>query len=85
MGAARFGIDRECSDFSGLRSGVIEWDETANRLWGFEKGEPVTYEMFEAGLHSDDKGRVRADIGEERWPRLFGQISRFDKWNVCRG
>ena len=20
-----------------------------------------------------------------RWPRLFGQISRFDKWNVCRG
>ena len=22
---------------------------------------------------------------EVRWPRLFGQISRFDKWNVCRG
>ena len=21
----------------------------------------------------------------QRWPRLFGQIFRFDKWNVCRG
>ncbi|MGO8777403.1 MAG: type II toxin-antitoxin system RelE/ParE family toxin [Rhodomicrobium sp.] len=20
-----------------------------------------------------------------RWPRLFGQNFRFDKWNVCRG
>jgi hypothetical protein len=20
-----------------------------------------------------------------RWPRLFGQIFRFDKWIVCRG
>jgi hypothetical protein len=20
-----------------------------------------------------------------RWPRLFGQIFRFDKWNFCRG
>ena len=19
------------------------------------------------------------------WPRLFGQFSRFDKWNLCRG
>jgi hypothetical protein len=23
--------------------------------------------------------------GPVRWPRLFGQISRFDKWNVCQG
>jgi hypothetical protein len=22
---------------------------------------------------------------EVRWPRLFGQIFRFDKWIVCRG
>jgi hypothetical protein len=23
--------------------------------------------------------------GHLRWPRLFGQIFRFDKWNFCRG
>jgi hypothetical protein len=23
--------------------------------------------------------------GKLRWPRLFGQNFRFDKWNVCRG
>ena len=22
---------------------------------------------------------------ELRWPRLFGQFFRFDKWNLCRG
>ena len=26
-----------------------------------------------------------AEFGIMRWPWLFGQISRFDKWNVCRG
>ena len=24
-------------------------------------------------------------ILQVRWPRLFGQFFRFDKWNVCRG
>jgi hypothetical protein len=30
-------------------------------------------------------GTVSVLIKIVRWPRLFGQISRFDKWNVCRG
>lgn len=66
-------------------SGVIEWDETANRLWGFEEGQPVTYEMFEAGLHPDDRAGVRAAIaealnpaGSRRYECEYRVISRVD-------
>jgi hypothetical protein len=29
-------------------------------------------------------GLLISELGQ-RWPRLFGQIFRFDKWIVCRG
>jgi len=28
---------------------------------------------------------VRGAQGNLRWPRLFGQFFRFDKWTLCRG
>ena len=30
-------------------------------------------------------GEEEGEPSDLRGPRLFGQISRFDKWNVCRG
>ena len=41
-------------------------------------GAPLTYEI-------EVRGRNQIFGWILRWPRLFGQISRFDKWNVCRG
>ncbi len=36
-------------------------------------------------LHSTNPiERLNGEI-KQRWPRLFGQIFRFDKWNSCRG
>jgi PAS domain S-box-containing protein len=77
------------------RTGLIEWDETANRLWGFEEGQPVTYEIFEAGLHPDDKARVRAAIaealnpaGSRRYECEYRVISRADgkiRWVSAEG
>ena len=43
-----------------------------------------------------DKGKARSSqnaithgltvqSGLQRWARLFGQIFRFDKWNICQG
>ena len=29
--------------------------------------------------------RIAAACHDMRWPRLFGQFSRFDKWNLYRG
>ena len=31
--------------------------------------------------------QLRDDVGKEpkRWPRLFEQIFRVDKWSLCRG
>ena len=34
---------------------------------------------------SEGSGFYRVLRGSLRWSRLFGQYSRFDKWNVCRG
>jgi Bacterial dnaA protein helix-turn-helix len=41
-------------------------------------------------LASQARALGRAADGKEavnlmRWPRLFGQNFRFDKWNLCRG
>ena len=77
------------------RSGVIEWDETANRLWGFAEGQRVTYEIFEAGLHPDDRARVGAAVrealnpaGSHRYECEYRVISRADnkvRWIFAEG
>jgi uncharacterized caspase-like protein len=36
----------------------------------------------DAELHVDE---IIVGVGKEKWPRLFGQFFRFDKWSLCRG
>ena len=41
-----------------LAADAIRWDERTHELWGTDPNEPVNYEVFESGLHPDDRARV---------------------------
>jgi hypothetical protein len=41
-------------------------------------------ELAAGGTQMSNSLHYDASKGQ-RWPRLFGQNFRFDKWNVCRG
>lgn len=78
--AGRLGIH----DFD-PRSGVIQWDAAAARLWGIPPDEVATYEMFVEGLHPDDVPRVEALVtraldpaGEGRYEAEYRAIDRTD-------
>lgn len=67
------------------RTGVIQWDATAARLWGMAPDEVATYEKFVAGLHPDDVARVEALVtraldpaGPGRYEAEYRVIDRTD-------
>jgi PAS domain S-box-containing protein len=42
-----------------LRTGEVSWDDRTRAMWGVAPGAPVTEETFWAGVHPDDRERVR--------------------------
>lgn len=67
------------------RTGVIQWDAAAARLWGMAPDEVATYEKFAAGLHPDDLPRVEALVqraldpaGPGRYEAEYRVIDRSD-------
>jgi PAS domain S-box-containing protein len=57
--AARLGIH----DYD-IVSGSIQWDDRIRELWGVEPQTPITYDLFMAGLHPDDRQAVQAKMDE---------------------
>ena len=43
-------------------TGSLEWDERLRAMWGLPPGVDVNIEVFEAGIHPDDRPRVRNAI-----------------------
>lgn len=41
---------------------VLDWDDGLRALWGLRSGEPVDRSVFEAGIHPEDRPRVRDAI-----------------------
>ncbi|MEW5745068.1 MAG: EAL domain-containing protein [Nitrospirota bacterium] len=66
--AARIGIH----DYD-VASGAIRWDRRVRELWGVGPDEPVTYEMFIAGLHPDDRVSTQAAVDKALDPRGDGR------------
>ena len=67
------------------RTKVVKWDAKMHRLWGVPEGEPVTYDMFEAGVHPDDVSVVRGAMancldpaGSHHFECEYRVISRSD-------
>jgi PAS domain S-box-containing protein len=68
--AARLGVyDHD------LRSGALQWDERVRELWGVAPGEPVTYQVFLAGLHPDDRAATEAAVKHALDPAGDGRFS----------
>jgi PAS domain S-box-containing protein len=67
------------------RTGVIQWDAAAARLWGMPPDEIATYEKFAASLHPEDLPRVEALVrraldpaGPGRYEAEYRVIDRTD-------
>ncbi|WP_288936325.1 PAS domain S-box protein [uncultured Sphingomonas sp.] len=47
---------------------TLEWDERVRAMWGLPPDAPVDQTVFEAGIHPDDRARVREaiDVSEQR-------------------
>ncbi len=46
------------------QTGRVKWDRETYRLWGVPEGEEVTAGTFEAGVHPEDAGAVKAAIAD---------------------
>lgn len=43
-------------------TGALDWDERLRAMWGLPDDAPVDMDVFEAGIHPDDLGQVRAAV-----------------------
>ncbi len=56
-----------------LVSGSYQWDERMRELWGVGPGEPITDELFMAGLHPEDRAARQAAINKALDPAGTGE------------
>lgn len=68
-GAAQLGI----FDWD-VASGRLRWDERACELWGVPPDAPLSYDVFLAGLHPDDRDRAQAAVKASLDPLGGGRI-----------
>ncbi len=78
-----------------MRTGRIEWDERVRALWGVPADEPINYDTFLAGLHSDDREPTQAAVdravdpaGDGRYAAEYRVVSRSDgavRWVTATG
>jgi PAS domain S-box-containing protein len=88
--AARLGIH----EYRPL-SGEVIWDERVRELWGVGPDDPITYELFMAGLHPDDRATTQASVdaaldpaGPGTYRAEYRVISRADgrtRWVAATG
>jgi PAS domain S-box-containing protein len=78
--AARLGVH----DWD-IRNNIIRWDERTREIWGATLSEPITYEVFVAGLHPDDVARTRVAVeqaldpaGDGHYLATYRVINRID-------
>jgi PAS domain S-box-containing protein len=53
-----------------VKTGTIRWDQRVREIWGVEG--PITYEVFIAGVHPDDRAAVQAAVDHATDPRGDG-------------
>ena len=71
-------------------TGALDWDERLRAMWGLPVDAPVDMDVYEAGIHPDDLGRVRAAIaacvdpaGDGRYNIEYRVIGRGDAVTRC--
>jgi len=73
---------------------VLDWDDGLRSLWGLQPGEPVDRSIFEAGIHPEDRPRVRDAIaacvapgGDGRYSVEYRVLGRdgVERWVATSG
>ncbi len=56
-----------------LINGTIRWDARVRELWGVGPDEPISYAIFMAGIHPDDRAATQAAMDTARDPQGNGR------------
>ena len=43
-------------------AGTVQWDDRVRELWGVGPDLPITYDVFMAGVHPEDRAAVQAEV-----------------------
>jgi PAS domain S-box-containing protein len=72
-----------------ITSGAVEWDARTRALWGVEPDEPITYDLFMAGLHPEDRAATQVAVdralkpcGDGIYCAVYRVINRKDR-KIC--
>ena len=78
-----------------LVTGTLEWDARTRALYGLPPDAPVSYDVFLAGLHPDDRGWVNAAVQAALDPsgdgaydiafRVIGLGDGVERWVAAKG
>ena len=55
-----------------VTSGIVQWDERTRALWGVGPDASITYELFKAGLHPEDRAPTQAAVDRALDPKGDG-------------
>jgi PAS domain S-box-containing protein len=78
--AARLGI----YDWD-IRNGKLDWDERTRELWGLGLDAPVSYEIFAAALHPEDRVEMQRAVDQALDPSGDGHYSAAYRVNGADG
>jgi PAS domain S-box-containing protein len=53
--------------------GTIQWDDRVREIWGVGLEEPITYDLFMAGVHPEDRARTQAAVDRAFDPSGAGE------------
>lgn len=77
------------------RTGSVKWDKTVRDFWGLDADEPVTFEVFAAGVHPEDLSGVQKALdaaldpaGSRHYRHEYRVINKRDgsiRWVVADG
>ncbi len=66
--------------------GTIQWDDRVREMWGVGPEEPITYEVFMAGLHPDDRAPTQAAVDRAFDPSGAGEyLAEYRVINLANG
>jgi PAS domain S-box-containing protein len=78
-----------------ITTGTIQWDARVREIWGVGPDEPITYEVFMAGVHPQDRAATQAALeravdptGNGRYEAEYRVTHRNDgrtRWIVATG
>ncbi|MFZ3169509.1 MAG: PAS domain S-box protein [Candidatus Methanoperedens sp.] len=78
-----------------VQSRTLRWDERVRQLWGIEPDVQITSEVFNSGLHPDDRAKTQAAVDQALDPagnggyyaeyRVVNRADSIERWVAATG